>query len=119
MFQGIITGLIISDQNSGGWFSSVVPTEYGRARAPEWKSRHWASVVYTVHRESCRVAIMGIDTPHDGASTGIYILAGLNDTSNECIQASSNDTNNMYMRIREQINRVVRVRLTYPWQLGR
>ena len=85
----MITRLIISGQNSGRGCSSVVPTEYGHARAPEWKNRHWASVVYTVRLESCRVAIMGINTPHDGASIGIYIQARPNDTSNNTCELGS------------------------------
>ena len=81
------------------------------------KNRHWALVVYTVHLETCWVAIMGIDTPHDGASTGIYIQVGPNDTSNKYIQARTNDTRKLNTS-REPIDRVVREHLTSSWQLS-
>ena len=53
------------------------------------KRKHWASVVYTMHLESCRVATRGTDTPHGGTSTGIYSLAGPNDTGHECMRVGA------------------------------
>ena len=53
------------------------------------KIRHWASVVYTMHLESCRVANRGTDTPHGGNITGSYSQAGLNDTGYECMQVEA------------------------------
>ena len=42
-----------------------------------------------MHLELCRVAIIGIDTPHGGTSTGIYKQAGPNDTSNKYMRVEA------------------------------
>ena len=53
------------------------------------KIRHRASVVYTMHLESCRVATRGTDTPHGGTNICDYNQAGSKDKGLEYMRVGA------------------------------